>query len=112
MDQYGHLINDPYPTPFESGGFDLDGVGIIHQKMLGIKDLQMYIEVIPNPFHDQIKIITQGDFTYSLYSTDGTLVSTDNATDFCYLQASHLENGVYFLELRIGDNMIVKQLVK
>lgn len=112
MDQYGHLINDPYPTPFESGGFDLDGVGIIHQKVLGIKDLQMYAEVTPNPFHDQIKITAAGDFQYSLYSTDGTLVSTDNATDFCYLQVSHLENGVYFLELRIGENIIIKQLVK
>jgi hypothetical protein len=29
-DQYGHKINDPYPTAFASGGFDLDAVGVIH----------------------------------------------------------------------------------
>jgi hypothetical protein len=31
LDSQGHLINDPIPTPFASGGFDLDGVGVIHE---------------------------------------------------------------------------------
>jgi len=31
-DSQGHQINDPWPTPFYTGGFDLDAVGIIHQK--------------------------------------------------------------------------------
>jgi hypothetical protein len=26
----GHKINDPWPTPFPSSGFDLDAVGVIH----------------------------------------------------------------------------------
>ncbi|QEH35952.1 PEP-CTERM motif protein [Aquisphaera giovannonii] len=29
-DSQGHLINDPFSTPFASGGFDLSGVGVIH----------------------------------------------------------------------------------
>jgi hypothetical protein len=29
-DSLGNLINDPYPTPFASCGFDLNGVGVIH----------------------------------------------------------------------------------
>lgn len=29
-DSLGQLVNDPYPTGFASGGFDLDGVGVIH----------------------------------------------------------------------------------
>lgn len=29
-DAFGHLVNDPYPTPFASGGFDLTGVGVIN----------------------------------------------------------------------------------
>jgi hypothetical protein len=31
-DWRGHQINDPWPTDFWSGGFDLDAVGVIHQK--------------------------------------------------------------------------------
>ncbi len=30
-DSDGHVINDPWKTPFSSGGFDLDAVGVIHQ---------------------------------------------------------------------------------
>ncbi len=29
-DSEGNIINDPYPTPFETGGFDLDGVAVIN----------------------------------------------------------------------------------
>jgi len=30
FDSEGNIINDPYPTPFHSCGFDLDAVGVIH----------------------------------------------------------------------------------
>jgi hypothetical protein len=30
LDSQGHLVNDPYPSAFASGGFDLDGVGVIN----------------------------------------------------------------------------------
>lgn len=29
-DTYGSLINDPYPTPFATGGFDLESIGVMH----------------------------------------------------------------------------------
>ncbi|MBK9291964.1 MAG: DUF4465 domain-containing protein [Bacteroidetes bacterium] len=29
-DAQGNIVNDPFPTPFASGGFDLDGVGLIN----------------------------------------------------------------------------------
>jgi hypothetical protein len=32
-DVLGNKINDPFPTPFASGGFDLDAVGVIHQQL-------------------------------------------------------------------------------
>ncbi len=31
-DSRGSLINDPFPTVFSAGGFDLDAVGVIHEK--------------------------------------------------------------------------------
>ncbi len=30
-DAFGHMVNDPWPTPFAAGGFDLSGVGVIHE---------------------------------------------------------------------------------
>lgn len=31
-DKEGRKVNDPWPTEFESGGFDLDGVGVVHSQ--------------------------------------------------------------------------------
>ncbi|MCI0498426.1 MAG: hypothetical protein L0Y36_01915 [Planctomycetales bacterium] len=33
-DSMGHVINDPWPTNFSTGGFDLDAVGVMHEKTL------------------------------------------------------------------------------
>ena len=30
-DSQGHKVNDPWPTDFETGGFDLDAVCVLHQ---------------------------------------------------------------------------------
>ncbi len=30
LDSQGNIINDPYPTAFASGGFDLDGIGVLN----------------------------------------------------------------------------------
>ena len=32
-DSKGRLINDPWPSPFPSSGFDLDAVGVIHNTL-------------------------------------------------------------------------------
>lgn len=51
IDSLGNVINDPWPTDFSTGGFDLDAVGVIHEKTLtadingdGIVDLQDYAQ--------------------------------------------------------------------
>ena len=48
-DSHGNIINDPWATNFSTGGFDLDAVGVIHEKTLsadingdGIVNLQDY----------------------------------------------------------------------
>lgn len=35
-DSQGNIINDPFPTPFNSGGFDLDGVAVINGNVQNI----------------------------------------------------------------------------
>ena len=32
FDAGGNVINDPWPTPFETGGFDLDAIGVINNQ--------------------------------------------------------------------------------
>ena len=54
FDQYGNKINDPWPTPFPSGGFDLDAVGVIHQQLSAYSEInitQSFL-IFPNPAQD------------------------------------------------------------
>ena len=50
------LINDPFPTPFESGGFDLDAVGVIHTADLGMEEFDFEVSLYPNPVQDLLHI--------------------------------------------------------
>ena len=41
QDSAGHWINDPFPTNWQSGGFDLDAVGVIHEAAPELSDLTL-----------------------------------------------------------------------
>jgi hypothetical protein len=54
-DHNGNKINDPWNTPFASGGFDLDAVGVINQVSSGIRnhDAGIFsVNVFPNPVNN------------------------------------------------------------
>lgn len=57
-DSQGHIVNDPWPTPFWSCGFDLDAVGVIHSASQGINDLseRSLILMYPNPVVSQLQL--------------------------------------------------------
>ena len=61
-DQFGNIINDPFPTPFPSSGFDLDAIGVIHEQPLNLVD-NHHLNNIYN------LIIVNGIITYDLNST-------------------------------------------
>jgi len=48
VDANNRIINDPWPTDFYMGGFDLDAIGIIHQNQLEIEELPEVL-IYPNP---------------------------------------------------------------
>jgi len=55
-DAQNNIINDPWPTPFPSGGFDLDAVGVIHQAT-GLMEENIKTNLIfPNPNQGSFKI--------------------------------------------------------
>ena len=36
LDSFGRIVNDPWPTPFPSSGFDLDAIGVIHAQPVSV----------------------------------------------------------------------------
>jgi hypothetical protein len=77
-DSRGVLINDPWPTPFESGGFDLDAVGVINSAdYLSDDDLTLQEVVIyPNPFKSILWINIPGSYDniVMVYNIQGQMI--------------------------------------
>ena len=69
-DSYNNMINDPWPTPFPNGGFDLDAIGVIHQNTsVGLKenDLDEKLSLYPNPIKkgETILLSTSKDILFT-----------------------------------------------
>ncbi len=96
-DQHGTKINDPFPTAFESGGFDLEAIGIINGT-LGLNELQaLNVSAYPNPTTDLVQITLKGEAVLSLYSTDGRLIERISHFDQTSVSLAHLAHGLYNL---------------
>jgi hypothetical protein len=57
-DSRGQMINDPWPTPFPSSGFDLSGIGFINLVLMGEDEISKKLDVqaYPNPIISNEKL--------------------------------------------------------
>ncbi|WP_294678705.1 T9SS type A sorting domain-containing protein [uncultured Fluviicola sp.] len=98
-DQFGTTINDPYPTAFESGGFDLEAIGIINGT-LGLPDLDVLnVQAFPNPATGHVQITLNGEAELTLYSTDGRLILSKKHLDSSFISVEELSPGMYYLQV-------------
>lgn len=113
-DIQGRPINDPYPTPFPSGGFDLDGVAAIHINTVGLNEARVAdrIRLYPNPVIDRLRIDLNGVGIneYQLFDHQGRLVQS-GAVD-TQLDLESLEKGIYILNLTGDHQDLTKRIVK
>lgn len=104
-DSEGHKINDPWPTPFESGGFDLDAVGVIHNTSnTGISSNETHkITLYPNPSHGIIYF--SGDVkTISVYSVTGKLLKRVHLLKNHPVNLSNLPKGLLIVRVENYKN--------
>lgn len=98
FDSKGNKVNDPYPTPFASCGFDLDAVGVIHQNVVSLKAVhEQSILVYPNPLHQGEKLKIVGiDPIHSvlLYNLTGDILFQGTVQN---INKINLKQGVYQL---------------
>lgn len=116
-DSHGNKINDPWPTPFNSSGFDLDAVGVINQ-IASVKenDNNTNLSFYPNPCRNTITI------NYNDISS-GAILSILNLSGMCIKQQKIVEQtilinisditpGIYLLRLASEKQTIYKKLIK
>lgn len=111
FDSQVRKVNDPWPTPFASSGFDLDALGLIHVNGINsIQEKNKIISIYPNPFHDRIIIKLDEEIeTIQLIALDGTIIYL-NASKELYF--NNITNGIYFLKIKTKTNFYVKKVVK
>jgi hypothetical protein len=108
------IINDPYPTDFSTGGFDLDAIAILHQVFPNglLVQKENPIVLYPNPTNDRLFIQSVNTFkSYTIYSILGKLIlkgefeSNNNNID-----VSNLAKGQYILHLNTTEGKMTQQL--
>ncbi|MEY3416462.1 MAG: hypothetical protein RL711_1403 [Bacteroidota bacterium] len=111
-DAQGNFINDPFPTGFGAGGFDLDAVGVLHYSLAqGIAvdtDLSQY--VFPNPcvagndLHFTLKNIEK----ISLENLQGISILNDFNGDSFHTSA--INPGVYILKMSTSHAIFTQKI--
>lgn len=107
-DQAGKMINDPYPTNFPTGGFDLDAVAAMHLHATGIatNNTVSGTGFYPNPASENITVHTtknSGEQQIRIVSVTGTevmrLTTTGKETE---VSTTQLPAGFY--QVLVCDN--------
>jgi hypothetical protein len=114
FDSEGNPVNDPYPTAFPNGGFDLDAVGVIHSLYNSVIEVAFpLVKVYPNPFSDFFNIISIETVEFKIINAFGkTVFSGKTNQQRTMINLPDLPEGVYFLYIKSGNKSIIKKLIK
>lgn len=103
-DAFGNIINDPFPTEFESGGFDLSAVGVIHSTTESINELnKSLVHVYPNPTNGTIHLESDIYLEFSLYDAQGRLLQNGVVVELETLNLTSFDKGIYFVRVSSGE---------
>ncbi len=115
-DQGGRKINDPWPTPFGSSGFDLDAVGAINQKPISnvSKSFDSEFNIYPNPivnalYLKNIKVPSVFEF---IDISGQTVKKIKVETEHIIIDCNDLNEGVYTIKCTTYHKKQVMKFIK
>jgi len=115
VDSEGNIINDPYPTEFDSSGFDLDAIGIIHA-VSSIEELNApQFSIHPNPTRDRIviRMDDQEESLVQIFNHLGQNVYESRISEgLNNLNTLNLNKGIYFVQVTRNGSSSIQRLVK
>lgn len=112
-DSYGNKVNDPFPTPFYSSGFDLDAVGVINEGSLSVSEIQVAkVSIYPNPAKDIFFVKTEGSFNLKIYDLNGRVVQSKSGINHNQaIDISSLKTGIYMVEIQTQHKKTIHKLI-
>ena len=114
FDTQDNPINDPYPTPFASGGFDLEAVGLINigSSILNANQFEnQKVKIYPNPANQKLNIINYlGEI--EIYNNQGRLLKNTKLTNnSASVDIQDLPDGMYFIKGKNETYVINQKLI-
>ena len=98
-DAMGRKINDPWPTPFVTGGFDLDAIGVIHQNIESavLETSSDSFRIYPSITSEYL-FLKGGDMIhpYKIYTLAGILIQEGKISGS--IDVRHLSSGAYLIQ--------------
>lgn len=102
-DKNGRKIIDPWPTPFPSGGFDLDAVGVINQLYNTniFQAREFPFTLFPNPVHtgENVVINNLNNAVVTLTDLQGKTIFNEEANTKIEIETNNLLPGFYILSV-------------
>ena len=110
-DSEGRAINDPYPTAFDQGGFDLDAVGVINSSMQTSLDTYKATNILvyPNPTSDYLRVKAAGLKSVEIIDLSGKTVVFSSTKE---IELSNIPKGVYFAKINTDNGSFTKRIIK
>lgn len=122
LDSQGNPINDPFPTPFFTCGFDLDAVGVLNTSETGANGSfslagKPECNVFPNPAKEKIILHNQQIINeIQIYNNKGIMVKKRNVKSFWVkrqeVDVSFLPNGFYLIKIISENDYLVRKFIK
>jgi len=102
-DSQGNIVNDPWPTPFHTGGFDLDAVGVINEANSSVNNtLSLQVYLYPNPASHNVFVHGVSD-PISIEVFDNTGKQLMKIYDSASFSVETLSKGSYIIRI-VGNN--------
>ena len=124
VDKNGKRVNDPWPTPFASSGFDLDAVGVVYQQTPeSVEELEtaIQLDIYPNPITQtsvvQIVLNTPQVLSIDVIDITGRQMAVVEEkmvvqkSNTLLLNSLNLKDGIYFLRVVTGTSSVTKKIM-
>jgi len=112
-DSQGNIINDPYPTEFGSGGFDLDAVAVVNEnKFVGLTNQYANtFKIYPNPAQSSFQINNSTPGLLEMYNINGRVVYSRTIEAQEIINITEIERGIYIITFSSSKGIFTKKTI-
>lgn len=115
FDKDGNKINDPFPSAYPSGGFDLNAVAVLNGKPTKIKQLNSLskVNIYPNPAQNvlHIKNPNAESINYRIVDLLGRVYAENAFFNAVTISLKEMNKGIYLIQLNNEKESFTEKLI-